>query len=49
MKKRDKGSSRLNRLDGLPKSLLTVFYADYQRFPTNEELLFIKNEIIVHK
>jgi hypothetical protein len=34
---------------GLPKSFKQVFYAEYQRLPTYDEIVFSKNEIIINK
>jgi len=34
---------------GLPESFKQVFYAEYRRFPTFDELVFAKNEIVVSK
>jgi hypothetical protein len=34
---------------GLPKSFKQVFYEEYRRFPTFDELVFAKNEIIINK
>jgi hypothetical protein len=33
---------------GLPKSFYQVFYDEYQRIPTYDEIAFSKNEIIIN-
>ena len=48
-KKMGKKRGKRKNIDHWPKSLLTIFYADYQRFPNKKEIEFINNELFVYK